>query len=62
MAPTELLALKTKLYVPAPTTAVPERVPVPLPLSTKVTPPGKLDVSLNAGAGVPLVVTEKFHA
>jgi hypothetical protein len=41
---------------------VPEIVAVPLPLSTNVTPVGKLPVSVSAGVGVPTAVTEKNPA
>jgi hypothetical protein len=38
--------------------AVPEIVAVPLPLSWKVTVPGKLPTSVSTGTGAPVVVTE----
>jgi hypothetical protein len=41
---------------------VPEIVAVPLPLSCRVSPPGRAPVSLIAGAGEPVVVTEKLKA
>ena len=41
---------------------VPERVAVPLPLLTKVTPAGRVPVSVRAGVGVPVVVTGKVKA
>ena len=36
---------------------MPDNVAVPLPLSVKVTPPGRVPVSLRAGVGNPLAVT-----
>jgi hypothetical protein len=41
----------------AATVAVPARVAVPLPLSWKVTPLGRMPVPLSAGVGVPVAVT-----
>lgn len=45
-----------------PLAAVPARVAVPFPLSTKVTPLGSEPVAVSAGAGVPVVVTVKVPA
>ena len=45
---------------PVPAAGVPDKVAVPLPLSTKLTPLGRFPVSLIAGAGVPVVVTVKL--
>src|ERR1700689_3546770 len=42
--------------------AAPDRVAVPLPLSTKVTPVGSVPVLLSAAAGEPLVVILKVPA
>lgn len=58
--PTPLLAVNVMEYVPAvPDAGVPLRVPVPSPLSLKVTPLGSGGVltSLNAGFGKPVVMT-----
>ncbi len=41
---------------------VPDSVAVPLPLSTKLTPTGGLLVMESAGAGYPVVTTEKLKA
>jgi len=41
---------------------VPDSVPVPSPLSTKVTPLGRLPVSDRASVGVPVEVTVKVPA
>jgi hypothetical protein len=46
--------------VPVP--GVPERVAVPLALSTKVTPVGSAPVSDRAAVGLPVVVTVKVPA
>ena len=56
--PTLLFAWKVSEYVPLATEEVPSNVPVPLPLSTKVTPEGNEAVCVIAGSGDPLVVTE----
>lgn len=53
-----LCALIVMLKVPA-AVGVPLRVAVPLPLSLKVTPPGKAPVLLSAGVGEPVAVTVK---
>ena len=45
-----------------PAAGVPERVAVPLPLSTKVTPVGSAPVSLSAEVGNPVVVTVNVPA
>src|SRR5262245_21138368 len=42
---------------PLPAAGVPLNVPVPLPLSTNVTPAGKTPLNVIAGGGKPLVVT-----
>lgn len=42
---------------PVPEAALPDSVPVPLPLSTKVTPLGSAPFSERAGGGNPVVVT-----
>src|SRR5437879_1209932 len=56
--PTPLLAVNMIGYVPlVPAAGVPLSVPVPLPLSAKVTPPGSVPDSVRAGAGKPVVVT-----
>ena len=55
---TPLAAVIVSGYEPSvPTSGVPARVAVPLPLSTKVTPEGSGPVSLRAGVGNPVVVT-----
>jgi len=49
--------------VPAvPEAGIPLRVPVPLWLSTKVTPLGSAPISVRVGVGVPVVVTENVPA
>ena len=60
--PTLLFALNVSEYVPLTTDEVPAKVPVPFPLSTKVTPDGNDAVSVNAGRGDPLAVTENVKA
>lgn|SRR5215472_17838 len=61
--PTPLLAVKVIEYaLPVPTAGVPESVPVPFPLSLKVTPLGSAPVSVSDGVGVPVVVTENVPA
>ena len=45
-----------------PAAGVPDREAVPLPLSTKVTPVGRVPVSARAGVGLPVVVTVKLPA
>ena len=47
---------------PVPAAGVPERVPVPSPLSVKVTPPGRAPVSERAAVGKPVDVTVKLPA
>jgi hypothetical protein len=55
-----LVALIVREYVPLVAAAgVPASVAVPFPLSTKVTPLGSAPVSMRAGSGKPVVVTEK---
>lgn len=52
-------AVNVREYVlPVPAAGAPERVAVPLWLSTKVTPLGSVPVSVKVGVGVPVVVTE----
>src|SRR6185295_19421536 len=52
--PLELVAVKLMLYVPGvPGAGVPASVPVPLPLSVKVTPFGNAPVLLSDGVGQP---------
>jgi len=56
--PTPLLAVKLRGYMAAvPDAGVPLNVPVPLPLSTKVTPLGSAPVSVRADTGKPVVIT-----
>ena len=56
--PMPFVASNVRWYVPpVPVAGVPERVAVPSPLSTNVTPEGRAPVSLSAGAGTPVVVT-----
>jgi hypothetical protein len=58
--PTEFVALKVIGYVPpVPTAGVPLSTPVD---ALKVTPVGKVPVSLRVGAGVPVAVTVKVPA
>src|SRR5205823_5646607 len=58
LVPTPLLAVNVSVYVPmALDGAVPLRVPVPLPLSTNVTPLGSVPIRAMDGGGNPLVVT-----
>ncbi len=47
---------------PVPAAGVPDSVAVPLPLSWKVTPVGKVPDSERLGAGYPEVVTVKLPA
>ena len=47
---------------PVPGSGVPDSVAVPSPLSAKVTPAGKVPVSLIDGVGLPVVVTVKVAA
>ena len=57
---TPLEAMIVNGYVPAlPAAGVPERLAVPLSLSTKVTPEGSVPDSLSEGVGSPVVVTVK---
>ena len=63
LLPTPLLAVIVMVYVPfVPDAGVPLSLPVPLPLSTKVTPLGSAPDSVRAGAGKPLVVTVNVPA
>lgn len=56
--PTPLLAVNVREYVPAvPEAGVPLSVPVPLWLSTNVTPLGSVPVSVKDGEGKPVVDT-----
>ena len=53
-----MLAVNVREYVPAvPVAGVPLSVPVPLWLSTNVTPLGNAPVSDNDGVGKPVVAT-----
>ena len=61
LLPTPLLALKVTPKEPL-TVGVPDRVAVPLPLFTKLTPLGSDPDSPIVGVGVPVVVTEKEPA
>src|SRR5205814_1232534 len=55
LAPTPLLAVKVRAYVPpVPAAGVPPSAPV---LALNVTPLGRAPVSLKVGAGKPLAVT-----
>ena len=45
-----------------PAAGVPLSVAVPFRLSTNVTPPGRVPVSVSAGVGEPVVVTVKVPA
>jgi len=57
------VALMVIAYVPpVPAAGVPLSVPVPFPLSPKVTPLGSEPVSVREGVGVPVVVTENVLA
>jgi len=57
------VALMVIEYVPpVPAAGVPLSVPVPFPLSPKVTPLGNEPVSVREGVGVPVVVTENVPA
>ncbi len=47
---------------PVPAPGVPESVPVPLPLSVKVTPLGSVPLRAMLGVGSPVVVTLKLPA
>src|SRR5579875_317557 len=47
---------------PLPAAGVPARVAVPLPLSVKVTPPGRVPVSVSAGTGEPVAVMVSLNA
>ena len=57
--PVPLDAVMVKLVVPAGAPGAAVSVPVPSPLSTKVTPAGSVPVSDSAGAGLPVVMTVK---
>ena len=58
--PVGLNAVKESGYVPpVPTAGVPDSVPVPFPLSTKVTPAGSVPLTEIAGSGMPIAVTVK---
>src|SRR5207245_5127650 len=61
--PTVLLAVNVMGYIAAvPAAGVPLSVPVPFPLSVKVTPLGSAPVSVRVGVGVPVVVTVNVPA
>jgi hypothetical protein len=58
-----LVAVKVRGYVPAvPAAGMPDRVPVPLPLLTNVTPLGRVPERVMVGGGEPVVVTVKLLA
>src|SRR5207253_1763050 len=60
---TLLVAVTVRVYVPSlPTTGVPARVAVPLPLLVKLTPAGRAPDSARLGAGKPVVVIVKEPA
>ncbi len=61
---TPLLAVMVIGYpdLPVPAAGVPDNVAVPLPLSWKVTPEGKVPDSERLGVGYPEVVTVKLPA
>jgi len=57
--PTPLMAVNVTGYVPTvPAAGVPLSIPVPFPLSLKVTPLGSKLVSVREGVGVPVIVIE----
>jgi len=59
--PTPLVAVNVMVDVPlVPDAGVPLSVPVPFPLSVKVTPLGSVPDSLSVGLGNPVVVTVKL--
>ena len=61
--PTPLLAVNVMEYaLLVPAAGVPDKVPVPFPLSLKVTPPGSAPVWVKAGVGAPVAVTENVPA
>jgi len=63
LLPTPLLAVNVIKYgLPVPAAGVPLSVPVPFPLSVKVTPLGSVPDSLRLGAGKPVVVTVNVPA
>lgn len=56
-----LVAVIVRGYTPpVPAAPPPARVAVPSPLSVKLTPPGSAPLTLNLGAGNPVVVTVKL--
>lgn len=59
--PAELVAVMVMEKVPL-VVGVPARVAVPYPESVKMTPVGRVPVSLRLGVGVPVVVTVKLPA
>ena len=61
VVPAELLAARVIGKLPL-TVGVPARVAVPLPLSTKVTPAGRVPFSVSDGSACPVVVTENEPA
>src|SRR5664280_1803881 len=59
--PPEFVAEMVIVYSPpVPALGVPDNEAVPLPLSVKVSPAGRLPVSVSAGCGAPLVLTVKL--
>ena len=52
----ELAAVMSRVVVPV-AVGVPDRSAVPLPWSSKVSPAGRVPVSVMAGMGEPVVVT-----
>ncbi len=61
IVPVPLVAVMVREGSPV-AVGVPAMVAVPLPLSTKVTPVGRVPVHPSAGAGYPVVVTAKLKA
>ena len=60
--PNVLVAVIVSLYTPPwSTPGAPPRVAVPFPLSTQVTPCGRVPLSVSAGAGAPEVFTVKVR-
>jgi hypothetical protein len=61
----ELLLVALKVMpngLPEAVVGVPLKVPVPLPLSTNVTPLGSVPVSVKAGSGIPVALTVNVPA
>src|SRR5271169_115280 len=60
--PPELAAVMVKEWLATvPSAGLPARVPVALPLSVKVTPPGRVPLTARVGVGEPVVVTGKVN-